>query len=651
MEVTSNLPSAEDARSTNVTETSEIAGGEPVNGSAGASGQSGTGTVLGALPTPASTAPATAASAPSIVDSQPSQVRAESPTSATVTTSQAHDVASRGPPVAAGQDNVESSNTHDDNTHLQTTTGHEPGHQDSATKDVPSTGSVDAVCAENTSTSDNTHTPDGVPNREAEAASAQNIELRNNGTVRDNEAASTINTGTRIDGPQRETDSASPGNAQTQPENPPQNPVDSVEILQYPVAGMKRKRGRPRKQPAASEAQPASSGAVAARRQSRRGSSPDHNTLLQDSIRTVMQSVELPIVDHSNDPDSGEVFDVTSESAPKKKRARKSAPKKTKPPAAPNDAEDGAESDQESDPELHEIDANVTTLTDLVYDNALGKTSERERRMQKIDWGEVKRKQREGTAAEPAPSQQDGTPAATGATPAPPATSKGVQLRIVNGEMVVDETSVQIDRQAQAEAEAATMRVIDDADLTTRINRMTWINDKRRDPKERVPVHKMKSDPWSDAETDRFYEMLAMFGTDFFSISKMFPPRTRRQIKLKFVREERLDLKRINAALNGNGSAPIDLQIYADAIGQEVGDFKDPRNVEAELQTEFAEQTVEIDKKRVEAGEAQRQKQIQMDSRDRERSERDVAKKAQNAERAAIRASKRGQPLQGTGTF
>ena len=79
--------------------------------------------------------------------------------------------------------------------------------------------------------------------------------------------------------------------------------------------------------------------------------------------------------------------------------------------------------------------------------------------------------------------------------------------------------------------------------------------------------------PWNDEETDRFYDALRMFGTDFFIISKMFAPKTRRQIKTKFVREERLDPTRVNDALMGKQTVPMDLNHYARQSGRDVSVF------------------------------------------------------------------------------
>lgn len=56
---------------------------------------------------------------------------------------------------------------------------------------------------------------------------------------------------------------------------------------------------------------------------------------------------------------------------------------------------------------------------------------------------------------------------------------------------------------------------------------------------------------WELEETERFYAALRKFGTDFSLMESSFPKRSRRQLKLKFKREEREVPERIEEALNG----------------------------------------------------------------------------------------------------
>lgn len=259
--------------------------------------------------------------------------------------------------------------------------------------------------------------------------------------------------------------------------------------------------------------------------------------------------------------------------------------------------EDQVEEDEGSDPELHEIDPNTVTMFELGKDRKRGKTSEREKKMAEIDWDEVARKRREAIEKTIAESQQPAQPTAdvVETTERPDGTADpssdnavapdndaptedttaaagGVQFRIVNGQIVEDETSLTIDRQAQAEAEAQTGAPMEeDNDLTSRINSSTYLNDRRRDVADRLPLQ--KKDAWPEAETERFYEALRMWGTDFGIISTMFAPKTRRQLKMKFNREERLDPARVNAALLGKDTVPMNLEHFARESGRDISEY------------------------------------------------------------------------------
>lgn len=54
---------------------------------------------------------------------------------------------------------------------------------------------------------------------------------------------------------------------------------------------------------------------------------------------------------------------------------------------------------------------------------------------------------------------------------------------------------------------------------------------------------------WPADETIKFYRCLHTIGTDFSLMLTLFPKRTRRDLKLKFKREEKYNLSLINKAL------------------------------------------------------------------------------------------------------
>eukprot|EP00118_Oscarella_pearsei_P028454 m.2192 g.2192 ORF g.2192 m.2192 type:complete len:391 (+) comp8425_c0_seq1:748-1920(+) len=57
---------------------------------------------------------------------------------------------------------------------------------------------------------------------------------------------------------------------------------------------------------------------------------------------------------------------------------------------------------------------------------------------------------------------------------------------------------------------------------------------------------------WTKEETGRFYDALSRMGTDFGLMTSLFPNRTRKQIKAKFKREEKVNCARVNEAIRRN---------------------------------------------------------------------------------------------------
>lgn len=269
--------------------------------------------------------------------------------------------------------------------------------------------------------------------------------------------------------------------------------------------------------------------------------------------------------------------------------------------------------------EDNEIDESTTSMYALTKDTRQGKVSTREREFRKINWVEVAARRREAEAEAKARAiagedenreEQDRRNREADDERRRndnAGTSRGPQLRLVNGQMVLDTESLVVDSRRNADnVEAA----IEESDLTKRINSNSFLYDNRRAPEERfASTH--KSDPWTESQTDAFYEALRMFGTDFFIISKMFPGKTRRHIKLKFVREERADPERVKRALVGEKAEDeeMNMTVYCAATGQEEEDFKDPEVLKEELRKQAEVQKEEIEREREEAAEVARKKQ------------------------------------------
>ncbi|OAA78015.1 Homeodomain-like protein [Akanthomyces lecanii RCEF 1005] len=159
-----------------------------------------------------------------------------------------------------------------------------------------------------------------------------------------------------------------------------------------------------------------------------------------------------------------------------------------------------------------------------------------------------------GTTGAAAAADGDATP---NGGPAP----AGPQFRIVDGQIVVDQSSLVMDRHARAAAAHAgeDMETIEENDFTRLITSSSFMTtSKLRGP-----------NIWTDAETELFYRGLSMFGTEFQMISHMFPGKQRRHVKLKFNREERCNPARVDAALIGEKTTKMDLDEYKLLTGTE----------------------------------------------------------------------------------
>jgi len=247
-----------------------------------------------------------------------------------------------------------------------------------------------------------------------------------------------------------------------------------------------------------------------------------------------------------------------------------------------------------------------------IRDPRNGKLSARELAMREIDWPEVIRRRKEQQLAL---ANSDGTDQdevnkrlEEAGRERAAAQTRGPQLRIVDGNIILDQTSLVVDRHAEATRDEDTLEAVEEDDLTTRVNVQSWILAGRRDPADRIMLHGSAT-RWSAAQTESFYDALRMFGTDFQTISTMFPGKTRRRIKHKFVKEERENPERVKATLTGPKD-PIDFQKYLDITGKQADSFKDPRELELELKEEDERQKIEIEKQKQDYQEMQRQKQF-----------------------------------------
>lgn len=267
--------------------------------------------------------------------------------------------------------------------------------------------------------------------------------------------------------------------------------------------------------------------------------------------------------DRSAAEDSGDVETTKNPKQPRRKRS-----------ITPEDAEN------------IQIDPQTMTLAELTRNMRTGKRwekahlieqveQERKREMQKrrlIKLGKLKEGEdlpnEDGSEAggTPAPvASSTPVPVAPSKSPTPPPLPAGPQMRVVNGVMVVDETTTQYDRYAEADAERENYESKEEHEFSRRTTQRTNM------------TRKPQANFWAPEETEKFYYGLRMFGTDFGMIAKMFGgAKSRRQVKLKFNREERANPVGVNKCIIGEKDVAMDLDAVGGGEGlEESADIKD----------------------------------------------------------------------------
>ena len=226
------------------------------------------------------------------------------------------------------------------------------------------------------------------------------------------------------------------------------------------------------------------------------------------------------------------------------------------------------------------ISTSEVRMADLCRDGRTGRKSEREKELVEYERAEFVRKKQRQLQEIMGQAEPEGQ-----GSPAESADARLARLErerqeesvaqnvpntiIVDGQIRIDEDSLQIDRHAAAAIERAAeqLEAVDESDLTRKVNSGSWM---KRD----------RSGGWNALLTERFYDGLRMFGTDFEMISKMFPGRTRHKIKLKFVKEEKVNYEKIRATLLGQ-PIPVDLPEFEKMAGTE---FDDPQELERDME-------------------------------------------------------------------
>lgn len=120
------------------------------------------------------------------------------------------------------------------------------------------------------------------------------------------------------------------------------------------------------------------------------------------------------------------------------------------------------------------------------------------------------------------------------------------QLRLnANGEMVLDETSLVVENEQQKQNRIllANTNIVYDDELSGHYG---------------YYKRQQRTKEWSHEETVKFYRCLNTVGTDFSLMLNLFPNRSRRDLKLKFKKEERNNPQLVDKALLKHNTFDLD---------------------------------------------------------------------------------------------
>ncbi|GCE97466.1 transcription factor TFIIIB component B [Zygosaccharomyces mellis] len=149
-----------------------------------------------------------------------------------------------------------------------------------------------------------------------------------------------------------------------------------------------------------------------------------------------------------------------------------------------------------------------------------------------------------------------------------------------DGTMVVDEESTVVDRHRNATFENRQKERVDENPFENLYNSSTY-------------GRNVYTDPWTTEELIKLYKSLSMWGTDFNLIAQLFPYRTRKQIKAKFINEERKHPVIIELALRSR--LPADFDQYCLDTKKEIGTVSEFNEKLEQIKARHEEEMKEIE--------------------------------------------------------
>lgn len=145
------------------------------------------------------------------------------------------------------------------------------------------------------------------------------------------------------------------------------------------------------------------------------------------------------------------------------------------------------------------------------------------------------------------------------------------QLKIgESGELSLDMESTIVDRHRNNQDAANSMTRVDADDIGRTINSASYSRHER-------------PERWDANETEEFYKAISMWGTDFSLISKLFPGRSRRQVKSKYKLEEKKNPTKLHLATIRK--LPVDVERYTNLLQLQKITLQETKDVEAKIET------------------------------------------------------------------
>lgn len=108
------------------------------------------------------------------------------------------------------------------------------------------------------------------------------------------------------------------------------------------------------------------------------------------------------------------------------------------------------------------------------------------------------------------------------------------QVLVVNGQIVINEKSLTVNAAVERATALSDFTRVEESG--TKLNSATYAN-------------YTKAEKWTREDTEFFFQALRQFGTDFSLIQRLFPNRSRRQIKKKYLVEDKLNPDRVEEAI------------------------------------------------------------------------------------------------------